>query len=351
MNSDSFRVAFVGIDHPHGSGWRESLGELGEAAALVAVVPGFSNSLASLEERHSALPRFDRVEDLVAWGGFDGAVVCLPNDKAPAAAIELARSGKAILMEKPAAGAARDWEAAVKEVRKRRVAFQAGYMWRYDEGASRLRAMFQDRRFGKRISIQMRWFTSDARRRGTGHYLFDRKTSGGGFFNWLGCHWLDLLPWVTGSRAKTVLARVGNLADATLEVEDGGTAIIEMEDGAQAVLSGGYWLPRWAGESGWSVYGGDRWVHWNPAYPGTSGKFEIHGPQPQFMPMDEEFSLPPDGVKGYGGAKTVDLITDWIRCAREGGDCRNTPESVLETLRLVDAVYASSESGSLAVLA
>lgn len=345
-----FRLAFIGVDHPHGSGWRESLSELASQVEIVAMVSGFSNSLASLEEKYSALPRFESVEALMAWGRFDGAIVCLPNNQAPEAVRQLARAGKAILVEKPAAGNAADWEPAIDEIRSHKVAFQSGYMWRYDDGAFRLKAMFRDRRFGKLISIQLRWFTSDVQRRGPDHYLFNREISGGGFFNWLGCHWLDLLSWVTETRVKAVFARVGNLGNVQVAVEDGGSVILELEDGTQVNLVGGYWLPRWAGEASWSVYGSERWVHWKPNHPGTSGFFEIHGPQPQFMPMDEEFALPQDKVKGYGGRRTLNLILDWVAMARGGSPCRNTPESTLETLRVIDAIYESSRQQKLVVL-
>ena len=31
-----FRIAFIGVDHPHGSGWRESISLIYEEAHLVA---------------------------------------------------------------------------------------------------------------------------------------------------------------------------------------------------------------------------------------------------------------------------------------------------------------------------
>jgi hypothetical protein len=77
---------------------------------------------------------------------------------------------------------------------------------------------------------------------------------------------------------------------------------------------------------------------------------EIHGPQPQFQPMDETFALPEDCTTGYGGAKSVQLLRDWIDSARTGRPCRNTPASVRQTLRVLDAVYQSSAEGRRVVL-
>ncbi len=73
--------------------------------------------------------------------------------------------------------------------------------------------------------------------------------------------------------------------------------------------------------------------------------FRIHGPQPQFMAMEETFELPPDDTTGYGGKAMVSLLCDWIRTIREGDDCRNTPESTVTVLKTIDSIYESSENG------
>jgi predicted dehydrogenase len=73
---------------------------------------------------------------------------------------------------------------------------------------------------------------------------------------------------------------------------------------------------------------------------------EIHGPQPQFHAMEEVFSLPPDRTPGYGGARSRELIRDWVAVARgKRRECRNTPASTLAVLALMDAVYRASAEG------
>lgn len=83
--SQPFRVAFIGVDHPHGAAWRESLLHLAGEIAITAIVPEFPGTLASLEEKLATVPRFDSVAELLAQGAnrFDGAVLCLPNDRTP----------------------------------------------------------------------------------------------------------------------------------------------------------------------------------------------------------------------------------------------------------------------------
>jgi predicted dehydrogenase len=345
--SPPFRIAFIGIDHPHGAGWRESLANLAGTVEVTAIVPCFGGATHSLEERHAGARRFETVEQLIREGAtlFEGAMVCLPNDETPAAVIALAEAGKHVLVEKPCAGSAAEGRLIAAAVRTGGVAFQSGYLWRYDEGACRLREMIGDGRFGKLISIEMSLVTSDVERRGAAHYLFDPARSRHGFFNWLACHWLDLLFYLTGDAVHAVTARVGRFGATDIQVEDGGTAIIELNGGALVTFVGGYWLPRWAGEAHVTVRGSQRWVHWDPQRAGSGGVLTIHGPQPQFQAMNEVFTIPPDETPGYAGCRALALINDWIDASRTGGDCRNTPESMLATLELLDAIYESSQSG------
>ena len=329
-------------------GWRESLRQVLDAVEITALVPAFDNGTTSLEQRYTDLPRFETVEALLRDGGdlFDGALVCLPNNTGPDAVVQLAQAGKHILLEKPGAANAADAHRMAEAGRTAGVAFQAGYMWRYEEGANRLRDMMGDGSFGKLISLEMTWTTSNVFRRDPGHYLFDPKDSGPvGFFNWLGCHHLDLLSYVTSQTGTGVTARVGNFGGTPIDMEDGGSAILDLAGGGLATFTGGYWHPRWLNDIQWNLRGTQRWVHWDPSRTGTGGVLEIHGPQPQFMAMEETFELPPDDTPGYGGKAMVALLRDWVRCAHEGGDCRNTPESMVAVLETIDRIYESSRSG------
>ncbi len=217
MNSP-FRIAFLGVDHPHGAGWRQSLTNFGDEIEITAILPGFSGGTASLEERHAGAARFDDVDDLIARGEFDGAIICLPNNEAPKAAARLAQAGKHVMIEKPAAGSAANLRPVIDGVSKSNVAFQTGFMWRYDEGANRLKDMVVDGRFGKIINVEITSVTSNVSRRDPDHYLFDREISTAGYFNWLACHYLDLLLYITGEKIVGVTARTGVFGTTPIEV-------------------------------------------------------------------------------------------------------------------------------------
>lgn len=347
--SAPWRLAIVGLDHPHGAGWRRALALAEDLFEVVALVPRFGGATTSLEERYASLPRFETVKELLAKGDCDAALLTTPNAETPDAVVQLAEAGKHVLVEKPGAANAAEARRMADAVRKSGVAFQNGYVWRYDEGANRLRQMMADDRFGGLASIELTYFTSDVAHRGAEHYLFDRAASGAGFFNWLACHWLDLLFYLVAQPVVAVTARVGVFGATQVDVEDGGTAILELANGTLVTFTGGYWLSRWSGESRWSLRGQHRWVHWEPNRVGTGGHFEIHGPQPQFDAMDESFTLPADPTACYGGARTLDLLRDWYdagqRHSFSGSRARNTPESTVAVLELIDTIYQSSAEG------
>lgn len=350
--ASSLRLAFVGVDHPHGAHWRQTLENFAGRIEITALMPGFGGAVASLEERFAGLPRYSTVDELLGRGGdlFDAALVALPNNEGPTAIEKLATAGKHVLVEKPAAATAADFRPAAEAIVRGKAAFQNGYMWRYDAGADRLRQMVAEGRFGRLSHVEMTFTTSDVERRGPRHYLFDRESSGAGFFNWHGCHQIDLLAYVTGRPIVAVTARVGVYGGTQCAVEDGGAVIFELEGGTLATLVGGYWLPRWAGESRWSIYGTERWVHWLPTKPGTGGEFEIHGPKPQWHAMEETFTLTTDATPGYGGVRGVKLVDDWLTAIVGGGACRNTPASTTAALTVLDAIYESSQSGRRVLL-
>src|SRR5262249_59194083 len=103
---------------------------------------------------------------------------------------------------------------------------------------------------------------------------------------------------------------------------------------------------RWASESRWTIRGSERWVQWDPIRKGTAGLLTIHGPQPQFQAMEEIFSIPADTVPGYGGARSVALLTDWIAAARkQGSSSRNSSRSFLAVLDVLEKIYESSATG------
>ena len=120
----------LGVDNPHGAGWRDLLLNVPERATLTALVPGYGGSTTNLEERYADLPRYDSVDALIDGGGVDAAMVCLSNQEGVEAIEKLAGAGIPVLAEKPVVGSVADAQRVLDAVTDASIPFQTGYMWR-----------------------------------------------------------------------------------------------------------------------------------------------------------------------------------------------------------------------------
>ena len=63
------------------------------------------------------------------------------------------------------------------------------------------------------------------------HYLFRRDISRGGMLEWLGCHWIDLMHYITGQPIASVMAMTGRQTTTEIDVEDTATCLLKFGNG------------------------------------------------------------------------------------------------------------------------
>jgi hypothetical protein len=62
--------------------------------------------------------------------------------------------------------------------------------------------------------------------------------------------------------------------------------------------------------------------------------------------MEDEFIAPADDTPGYGGVNGVALLRDWYALIRgEVDTCRNTTQSMVDTVRLIENIITASDEG------
>jgi predicted dehydrogenase len=174
------------------------------------------------------------------------------------------------------------------------------------------------------------------------HYLFNKDVSGGGFFNWLLVHWIDLLFFFLKDEVTSVTAIVDTDGPVPVDVEVGGTAVLKFARGALANLHGGYYLPK-GKESAFNLYGSAGWMHWSP-----QGDPELHvfttAPRWQIAPERRiRYRLLKE--EGYGGLYGIAMLRDWIEAIREDRPPVNSINDAFRVLQVVDAIYEASSSG------
>jgi len=170
--------------------------------------------------------------------GAKAAVIANPTSLHVESALQAARAGCHLLIEKPLSHALDGIPDLLLEIRRRRLVAQVGYQFRFHPGLQHVRHWLQNDAIGVIVSAHARW----------GEYLPDwqpwrdykssyaaRAELGGGVLLTLS-HPIDYLRWLLGEivRVSAVTARRSGLE---LDVEDAAIVQLEFESGAAGVVS------------------------------------------------------------------------------------------------------------------
>ena len=196
--------------------------------------------------------------------------------------------------------------------------------------------------FGDVWSWEARYWTSTVKSRGPQHDLFSRDASGGGIFNWLGCHAMDLMLYLVDQPVTAVTAKVGNVSGEDITVEDGGVAIFQFRSGAIGSLRCGYHLAAGGNQVGYGLFGSLGHAQWNPL---ESALRYYSRAEPMKAAPERTVRYEMPQVRGYAGQMGQNLLTDWVAAIREGGNTRNNVRTAMAVHKLLDAIYQSSAEG------
>lgn len=348
-----YRVAVLGLNHYHVTGWVESLTALDDRIEVVALYDPDPKRGHLLEPDHAdpnlsqAFPGWardvpfetdlDRIFDVHKP---DIALVTLPNVEAPDAIIRCAGAGVHVLADKPGARTAAEAERAFDAARSAGIRIAIGLTRRYGQAWRDASALFDGGRLGDLLTTEAVFATSSVAVRDPSNLIFNREAMGGGILHWLGVHDLDLLHWFTGQRIEEVQAMTATVGDATIGVEDVVSASLRYASGAIGTAHFAYALPRPGGEGYVAIRGTRGSLKIEP-----SGAWAFLGSGSLLEPIVEQHGTyanrPP---AGYGAAGTV-IIDDLLRAIEEERDPLATDRHVLEALRVIDAIYLAADTG------
>ena len=206
-------------------------------ARLVAVAgsrPG-SERTARLAEDYGTRAA-DSFEAMIGDGSLDAVIVCTPHPLHARQAIEAARAGLHVVVEKPMALTAADCSAMIAAADEAGVVLSVISQRRWQPAAQRVKAAIDEGRIGvpglATVEV-LGW-------RGPEYYAMDpwrgtRAGEGGGVLVNQAVHQLDLLCWFLGPIAE-VDGWTANLNHPEIEVEDTAVAIARFGTGAVASI-------------------------------------------------------------------------------------------------------------------
>ncbi|MCC6792279.1 MAG: Gfo/Idh/MocA family oxidoreductase [Thermomicrobiales bacterium] len=347
------RVAVIGLNHYHVTGWVESLAQLRDRVEIVALYdpdPARGRRLApdhtdpslsaALPGWAADLPFVTDLDTLIREHRPDVALVTLPNIDAPAAVTRLANAGIHILSDKPLARTAPEAEPAVAAARANGVKLAVALTRRYGRGWQDAAALIANGRLGRLLSSEAIFVTSSVAVRDPHNLIFDGEAMGGGVLHWLGVHDLDLLLWLSGEPVVEVQAMTGTV-DTSVAVEDVISMAIRYASGAVGTVHYAYALPRPGGEGYLALRGSEASIRLEP-----SGTLTVIGPGDVSDPvMTQQTTYESRRLPGYGAVGAT-IIDDLLRAIDEDRDPLATGENVLGALRLIDAAYESARTGA-----
>lgn len=347
------RVAVVGLDHYHTTGWVESLELFPDELEIVAIyepdrslwerlAPRYYDPhlKPSLHERHRDTPFVDNLDALINDFEPDIALVTLPNREMPGAIETLAGAGIHMLVDKPGAATKDAAKRAFGAAAAHNVKVAAGLLRRYGRGWQYARQLRLEGRLGRLLSTDSVFNTSSPFVRDPKNHLFSHELQGGGILIWLGVHEIDQLLWLTGERIVEVQALSGQVNGAGIDVEDVMSLAFRYESGAIGTLHCAFVLPRTMstghlalrGEQGSISVNFDGTVHWVGA--GTRDD----------PTREETLSYSSAALPGYGSMAPA-VIRDLLSAIDEDRQPLANGDALIATLGVIDAAYEAAETG------
>jgi predicted dehydrogenase len=342
-------IGYVGLNHHHAEPYLASIAEL--PATLTAACEPDAEFPADDVNGLGDVPLYADPEALLDDEEPDVLWVTLSNRDTPAVIEAAVERGVDVYTEKPAARTAADLEPVVDAVDESDATVCVSYTWRGHPASRELRSRAEAGFFGDVRSVGARFLASQLAYRDADHFLFDREASRGGIVQWLGIHWLDLLPWMLGDAIERVNASLSH-GTPGVDVEDGAVLQLEFASGAVGSLECGYYLREGRYETELSITGMDGRASWDPMgdYFGFDDETTV-----EVESTSEEYASTPrryltydyEPTPGYGGGYGLDFMEQFLEArVSEDVDVPADLDDALAVLRVLDAVYESADSGT-----
>ena len=343
-------VAMIGVTHPHSDMYLETLEEVDEVTAI-HLVDENPTALAETAGRvRKVANTYSDVGAVLARPDITHVLIAIPNVDTPALLCRAIEAGKNVFTEKTAARTATEFEPVLAALSANQSSFGIAYLNRGTPAMNQIRTMVQGGAIGKLMSVEVRMVTTQVQFRDPSHWLFKKDKVGGGILAWLGCHWLDMVRYVTGDDYAQVSAQLATLSGEAITVEDTAAVSFRLSSGAVGTMHAGYMLA--VGKMGYRGGGYDIALNLR----GTEGSILFHRDSVDHPLVLEsvasgwraaqrrtfEFVAPPS--RGYGGVAGLDFFRSYL-ATPPGKASPADAVDALRVLELLDGIYESAETG------
>ena len=318
----------------------ELLGTGQIAGARLAAVCDIQRDRAEAFGAKYGVPAFESIEAMLATQGIDGVSVLTPSGMHAEHAIQVARSKRHVLVEKPMALSLTDADAMIRECDAAGVGLYVVKQNRFNVPVLKAREALDAGRFGKLVlgTVRVRWCRDQS------YYAHDnwRGTwaQDGGVLSNQASHHVDMLGWFMGG-VESVHAR-GVTALVDIEAEDTAVATLKFRNGALGIVEATSASRPKDMEGSLSVLGATGAVEIAGFSVNKIRTWQFTEPSPVDADVMEKFSVNPPNVYGFGHQAyyehMVDVLANGAKPLVDGHEGR-------QSLELIMALYESMASG------
>lgn len=346
-------AALLGVRHPHSAAHLRTLQQLPEVKAIhLWDEDGAALQALEKSQGEKIVATHTELDALLARDDIFFAITALRNDLSPAICIRALQAGLHLMAEKPIGRTAADVQRVVEAARHAGKRLGVCYQNRRNPVVCQMRDLMAQGLLGKLMSVEMRMITTAVRFRDPGHWLFSHEKAGGGMLSWLGCHYIDLMRYITGDEIVSVSAETATRSGEAIDVEDVAALSLRLASGAVGSLHVGYILALRGGgyfnKQGYDTYAGFNGqagrMYWRASGAPSHLYVETSHEEWRDAPI-RELAYTLGESPAYGGTYGEAFIRAFIQAAEDGGSVPASGADALQVARVVDAAYESNRRG------
>lgn len=350
---DPVSAALLGVEHPHSLAHLRTLQQLPEVNKIYL----WDKSEEALARVSKELPdkvaaTFTNLDELLAQKDIYFAIAAVPNHLGQDVFTRALGAGKHLMAEKPVGRNPAETSVVIEAAKTARRNLGVCYQNRANAVFKEAKRIVASGALGPLMSVEMRMITTAVRVRKPETWMFNKEKAGGGMLTWLGCHYIDLMRFMTGDEIVSVQAEVATRSGEKIDVEDVAVLSLRLKSGAVASMHVGYVLSLsgsgYFNPAGYDTYVGINGrlgrVHWNA--PGAPTEYKAESSHPDWASAPQWGGNFVAGTSpAYGGKAGEGFMRDFIQAAQEGRSFRPSGDDALMVARVVDAAYESSRTG------
>ena len=225
---------------------------LSENSELVAVMDNNFDAAKKVKEEFGAKYAFNTVEEVLALEEIDAVYIATPVFCHKEQAMKAAKAGKHILLEKPMGLTVEEAKEIAEYCKAQGVKLGAGLMMRFSAYHQKMKELISAGALGNIVSMRAQltcWYPEIP-----GNWRQDKARSGGGALMDMGIHCIDLLQYISGTKAEAVNCFAQNQT-FSYSADDSAALLMKMDNGATAFVDANFNIPDNAAKCRLEFYG------------------------------------------------------------------------------------------------